>query len=210
MSESPSDLPIAVLISGGGTTLKNLLDQRAAGRLPIHPRLVISSKAGVAGLEYAHQAGIPSHVISRRGSASGQDHCEQVFSLCREHGVELVVMGGYLDHLLIPADYENRVVNIHPSLIPAFSGQGFYGLRVHRAVLEYGAKISGCTVHFVDNEFDHGPIIAQAACPVEDDDTPETLQARVFRHECELYPQAIAAIACGQVRVHNRRVTLQV
>lgn len=206
MSEARSALPIAVLISGGGTTLKNLLERQTAGELPISTRLVVSSKAGAAGLDYARQAGIPTHTVSRRQCASAHEHCQQVFALCRQHEVQLVVMGGYLEHLLIPEDFENRVVNIHPSLIPAFSGQGYYGLRVHRAVLDYGVKVSGCTVHFVDNEFDHGPIIAQRVCSVRSDDTAESLQARVFAEECELYPQAIAAIAQGRVQVQDRRV----
>ena len=98
-------------------------------------------------------------------------------------------MGGFLKHVLIPADFENRVVNIHPALIPAFCGQGFYGHRVHEAVLDAGAKMSGCTVHFVDNVYDHGPIILQRTVPVLDDDTPDTLAARVFAAECEAYPE---------------------
>ncbi len=123
-----------------------------------------------------------------------------------EHEVQLVVMGGYLDYLQIPASFTNRVVNIHPSLIPAFCGHGFYGLRVHQSVLDYGAKLSGCTAHFVDNQFDHGPIIAQRSCPVMHDDTAESLQGRVFQLECELYPESIQAIAEGRVQADGRNV----
>ena len=118
-------------------------------------------------------------------------------------------MGGYLEHLLIPDDYENRVVNIHPSLVPSFCGKGYYGLRVHQAVLDYGAKVSGCTVHFVDNQYDHGPIIAQRCCPVHADDTPQTLQARVFSLECDLYPQVLSWLAAGQIRIKGRRVFVE-
>jgi phosphoribosylglycinamide formyltransferase-1 len=118
-------------------------------------------------------------------------------------------MGGYLEHLLIPQDFRNRVVNIHPALIPAFCGKGFYGRAVHQAALAYGVKVSGCTVHFVDNEYDHGPIIAQKACPVFDIDTAESLQRRVAELECQLYPQVISAIARGQVSVDGRHVTVQ-
>jgi phosphoribosylglycinamide formyltransferase-1 len=202
-------LPIAVLISGGGTTLRNLLECHRQGELPVEFRLVISSRAQAAGLQYAHEAHIESHVISRRTSASPEAHSQAVFDLCRARGVQLVVMGGYLEHLLIPADFENRVINIHPGLIPAFCGQGFYGLRVHQAVLDYGAKLSGCTVHFVDNQFDHGPIIAQRACDVLPEDTAESLQARVFELECQLYPETIAAIAQGRVSISDRRVRVQ-
>jgi phosphoribosylglycinamide formyltransferase-1 len=120
--------------------------------------------------------------------------------------VKLVVMGGFIQHVLIPADFEHRVVNIHPSLIPAFCGKGYYGRHVHEAVLAYGAKLSGCTVHFVDNEYDHGPIVLQRAVPVLDADTPDSLAARVFAAECEAYPAAIRAIAVGEVEVVGRNV----
>jgi phosphoribosylglycinamide formyltransferase-1 len=115
-------------------------------------------------------------------------------------------MGGYLEFLKIPADFENRVTNIHPSLIPAFCGKGFYGERVHEAVIEMGVKLAGCTVHFVDNQFDHGPIIAQRACAVLDCDTPESIQRRVAELEFQLYPEAIDAIARRRVTVEGRKV----
>lgn len=202
-------LPIAVLISGGGTTLRNLLQQRDQDGLDVDFRLVISSKTSAGGLAYAQQHKIAAEVISKRRYNSPEAHSETVFALLRSRGVELVVMGGYLDYLLIPADFTNRVVNIHPSLIPAFCGHGFYGLRVHQAVLDYGAKLSGCTVHYVDNQFDHGPIISQRACPVLPDDTAESLQARVFQLECQLYPETIQAIAEGRVKADGRLVRVQ-
>lgn len=199
-------LPIAVLISGGGTTLRNLLEQFDQKRLNVDFRVVISSKAKAAGLAFAQQRNIANEVISKRGYSTPAEHSDAVFSLMRSRGVELVVMGGYLDYVLIPDDFTNRVVNIHPSLIPAFCGHGFYGLRVHQAVLDYGAKLSGCTVHYVDNQFDHGPIIAQRACPVMHDDTAESLQARVFQLECQLYPETIQAIAEGRVLANDRNI----
>lgn len=204
-----NDLPIAVLISGGGTTLRNLIQYQRAGQLPIDLQLVISSRESAKGLSHARETQAATHVISKRLSPSPEAHSHAIFDLCRAAGVQLVVMGGYLDHLLIPDDFCHRVVNIHPSLIPAFSGQGFYGLRVHQAALDYGVKLSGCTVHFVDNQFDHGPIIAQRTCPVKADDTAETLQSRVFQLECSLYPETIAAIAAGRVQVSNRRVIVR-
>ncbi|MEM8733304.1 MAG: phosphoribosylglycinamide formyltransferase [Planctomycetota bacterium] len=202
-------LPIAVLISGGGTTLRNLLAWQAAGNLDVDFRLVVSSRAGVGGLVYAEEAKIPTKVFAKRDFATAEEHSTTIFDACRNAGAELVVMGGYLEHLLIADDFANRVINIHPSLIPAFSGKGYYGMRVHRAVLEYGAKISGCTVHFVDDEFDHGPIVAQAPVPVLPEDTPERLQARVFEQECELLPQVLQSMAQGRVEVHGRCVEVK-
>ncbi len=197
---------LVVLISGGGTTLKNLLEKIAAGQLSAAIALVISSTSNAGGLTIAKQAGIPTQVIRRNELSTPEAHSEAVFGACRASGCQWVVMGGYLTHVLIPADFENRVLNIHPALIPAFCGKGFYGGRVHEAVLEYGAKISGCTVHFVDNQYDHGPIILQKVVPVLDDDTPETLAAHVFQAECEAYPEALRRLAGGRVVVEDRRV----
>ncbi len=202
------NLPIAVLISGGGTTLRNLLAVQQLGKLNVDFRLVISSRPDAQGLGFARQSKIETRVVSRKGMQP-TEHRDVIFELCRQFDVSLVVMGGYLEHLLIAHDFENRVINIHPSLIPAFCGKGFYGLRVHQAVIDYGAKVSGCTVHFVDNQFDHGPIIAQATCRVLDGDTPQSLQQRVFEEECRLYPQVVQAIASGCVSVAGRRVSVK-
>jgi phosphoribosylglycinamide formyltransferase-1 len=205
MSSTPL-LPIAVLISGGGTTLRNLIDKRRAALLPVDIRLVISSHPQARGLAYASEAGIPALVVERRSAATPEAFSEAVFGPCRAAGVRYVVMGGFLKHVLIPPDFENRVVNIHPALIPAFCGRGMYGLAVHQAALAYGVKITGCTVHFVDNEYDHGPILLQRAVDVLDDDTPETLQQRVFIAECAAYPDALKLLAEGRVQVVGRRV----
>lgn len=199
-------LTLAVLISGAGTTLRNLLSVIERGELDAEVRQVISSRSDAAGLEYARSAGIPHEVIRRRDFPNAEAHRDAVFERCRAAKADLVVMGGYLEHLLIPPDFENRVVNIHPSLIPAFCGKGFYGRRVHEAVLEYGAKISGCTVHFVDNDYDHGPIILQRSVAVLDDDTAESLAARVFAEECQALPEALRLYAEGRLRVEGRIV----
>lgn len=193
--QSASPLRIAVLISGGGTTLKNLIQKIAASQLDAKIELVISSSAKAKGLEFARDAGIPTMIVSPKDFASPEAFSEATFRPCRDAKVDLVVMGGYLKHVLIPADFENRVVNIHPALLPSFGGAGFYGLKVHQAVLESGARVSGCTIHFVDNQYDHGPIILQRTVPVLDDDTPETLAARVFTAECEAYPEALRLVA---------------
>jgi len=188
-------IPTAVLISGGGTTLKNLIDRQRQFGLPVDFRLVISSKASAGGLAFAHDASIPTRILAKRQFADGESHSQAVFEAIRQAGCELVVMGGYLEHLLIPPDFENRVINIHPSLIPSFCGQGMYGLRVHEAAIRFGVQVSGCTVHFVDNQYDQGPILLQRACPVLDGDTSESLQKRVFALECEALPDAIREIA---------------
>jgi len=207
MSKTTQPLPIAVLISGGGTTLRNLLEKIKAGELPIEIRLVISSSPDARGLQYAAEAGIPSLVVEKK-KASAAAFSEAVFDACRRADVKYVVMGGFLKHVLIPPDFENRVINIHPALIPAFCGKGMYGMRVHEAVLEYGVKLTGCTVHVVDNEYDHGPIILQQPVEVQPGDTPESLQARVFAAECEAYPQALRLLASGVVLVQGRRVSI--
>jgi phosphoribosylglycinamide formyltransferase 1 len=201
-------LPVAVFISGGGTTLRNLLEKIAEGRVDAQVRLVVSSTAKARGLQYAAEASIPALVVRHRDYATAEAYRDAVFQPCRDAGVRLVVMGGFLKHVLIPPDFENRVMNIHPGLIPAFCGQGYYGHHVHEAVLEYGAKVSGCTVHFADNHYDHGPIILQRTVPVLDDDTPDTLAARVFQQECEVYPEAIQYFAEGRLQVNGRRVTV--
>jgi phosphoribosylglycinamide formyltransferase-1 len=191
----PSPLRIAVLISGGGTTLRNLIEKIQAGTLAAEIRFVISSNPNAAGLRFAEAAKIPTLVVEKNKSLSAEAFSEAIFSPCREANVEYVVMGGFLKHVLIPPDFQNRVLNIHPALLPAFGGKGMYGLRVHEAVLAAGAKQSGCTVHFVDNEYDHGPILLQRQVDVLKGDTPESLQARVFAAECDAYPAALNLLA---------------
>jgi phosphoribosylglycinamide formyltransferase-1 len=201
---------IVVLISGGGTTLANLLAVKAAGTLDVEIPLVISSNGRARGLTVATDAGIATSVLERRAFADDAAYSRAVFDACRATGAAWVVMGGFLTYVPIPPDFENRVLNIHPALIPAFCGQGFYGHRVHEAVLTYGAKISGCTVHFVDNQYDHGPILLQRTVPVLDDDTPERLAARVFAAECEAYPEALRLLSAGRVLVEGRKVRIMV
>ena len=192
---SAQPLPLAVLISGGGTTLLNLIQKIRAGELAAEIRLVISSHPNAGGLQHADQAQIPWQIVSRRDFASTEAFSEAIFRSCQQATADLVVMGGFLKHVLLPSEWVGRVVNIHPSLIPAFCGHGFYGPTVHQAVLDYGCKFSGCTVHFVDNEYDHGPIILQKVVPVCDEDTAEVLATRVFEQECQAYPEALQLYA---------------
>lgn len=199
---------LAVLLSGSGTTLQNLLDRIAAGRLAAQVVTVVSSKPGALGLARAQQAGIPTAIVERKSCASVEEFSARIFQHCRHAGAELVCLAGFLQLIHVPEDYRLRVLNIHPSLMPAFCGQGFYGHHVHEAVLAYGAKVSGCTVHFADNQYDHGPIILQRPVPVSDEDTPDTLAARVFAEECDAYPEAIRLFAAGRLRVEGRRVCI--
>ena len=199
---------LAVLLSGNGTTLQNLIDRIADGRLDARIVQVISNVPDAFGLERARRAGLPTAVIDRRQAGSREEFSRRIFDLCRQADAQLVVMAGFLQLITVPDDFKNRVLNIHPALIPAFCGKGYYGHRVHEAVLEYGAKISGCTVHFADNEYDHGAIILQRAVTVLDNDTPDTLAARVFEQECEAYPEAIRLFGEGRLRLEGRRVTV--
>jgi phosphoribosylglycinamide formyltransferase 1 len=199
---------IAVLISGGGTTLKNLIQRISDGQLHAAVSLVIASSPKAGGLQFAREADIPNLVIEQKNFPDQDAFSREIFARCRAAAADLVVLGGFLKRLTIPEDFKDRVVNIHPALIPSFCGKGFYGHRVHEAVLEYGAKLSGCTVHFADNQYDHGPVILQKAVPVLDDDTPDTLAARVFEAECEAYPEAVELIAQGRVRIESRRVRI--
>jgi len=202
---APSPIRLGVLISGGGTTMLNFLEKIAAGELPAEIGLVIASRADCRGIERAHEAGLRCEIVSRKDYDSVEPFSDRIFELCREAKIDLVTFAGFLSLVHIPDDYRHRVMNIHPSLIPAFCGKSFYGHHVHEAVLERGAKVSGCTVHFADNEYDHGPIIVQEAVPVQDDDTPGSLAARVFEAECQAYPEAIRRFATGRLTVEGNR-----
>jgi formyltetrahydrofolate-dependent phosphoribosylglycinamide formyltransferase len=199
-------LRLAILISGSGTTLQNLLDRSADGRLPAQVVVVVSSRGDAFGLTRAARARVPAMSVERKSCASREEFSERVFEYCRMADADLVCLAGFLHLIPIPDDFAGRVLNIHPALIPAFCGKGFHGPHVHEAVVASGVKVSGCTVHFADNEYDQGPIILQRVVPVLDDDTPDTLAARVFEQECEAYPEAIRLFAEGRLRIEGRRV----
>ncbi len=198
---------LAVCVSGGGTTLQNLLDRIADGQLRAEVVQVIASKPGIGAIARSEKAGMPV-TVEPRGKRSLDEFGAAVFDPIRRSGADLVILGGFLNLLPIPTDYEDRVINIHPSLIPAFSGKGYHGRSVHQAVIDAGVKISGCTVHFADNTYDTGPIIFQIPVPVLNDDTPETLAARVFEAECEALPEAIELYAVGKLTIRKRRVII--
>lgn len=196
-------LNLAVLISGSGTTLVNIQRQIDAGALDARVKLVISSKPGTLGVERAQKLGVDVRVIERKFFSDTAAYSSANMEAIRAAGVDLVCLAGFLQFLQIPADFIGRVINIHPSLLPSFGGKGMYGHHVHEAVVKFGCKVSGCTVHFADNEYDHGPILAQRVCPVLHDDTADALAKRVFEQECIAYPEAIQALAQGRVFIRS-------
>ncbi len=183
----------AVLLSGSGRTLENLLFVIGRGGLNCAIRVVISSKPDVRGLQIAEDAGIPAFVVLRQDFASDREYSAAIYATIRPFDPELILLCGFLRKLVVPPALEGRILNIHPALLPesAAGGKGFYGDRVHAAVLASGATQSGATVHVVDNGYDTGPVVFRATVPVLPDDTPSTLAARVFTAECALYPAAI-------------------
>lgn len=206
-------LKLAVLVSGGGTNLQALIDQIEQNKLTgVKIEVVVSNKAGVYALTRAEQHGIPSEVIIKKDYADKEKFGEALLKLLESYQVDLVVLAGCL--LIIPEQvieaYRNRIINIHPALIPSFCGDGYYGLKVHEAVLDRGVKVTGATVHFVDEGTDTGPIILQKAVDVQPGDTPELLQQRVMEQaEWELLPQAVQLIADNRIVVENNIVTIK-
>jgi phosphoribosylglycinamide formyltransferase-1 len=195
---------LVALISGGGTTLQNLIDRIALGRLNATIAGVVSSRADALGIERAKKAGVPVEVAASRSTR----FADEVWLAVRAFAPDLVCFAGWLRLLPIPADFRHRVLNIHPALLPAFGGKGMYGRHVHEAVLASGAKVSGCTVHFADDTYDTGPMLVQKCVPVMEGDDAESLAARVFAAECEAYPEAIALLASGRVKVEGRRAVI--
>jgi len=189
-------LRLAVLLSGSGRTLENLLEAIDSGTLPATVAVVVSSRPDVRGVKIGERAGLPVRVMPPGGQGV-EAWSDALFAVCRQARADLVVLAGFLHLVKIPHDFAGRVINIHPSLLPAFGGQGFHGMKVHRAVLERGCTVSGCTVHLVDDEYDHGRVLLQEPVPVLPDDSPESLAARVFAAECRTLPEAIRRIAGG-------------
>jgi phosphoribosylglycinamide formyltransferase-1 len=199
-------LNLAVLLSGSGRSLENLQQAIAEGRLSARVAVVVSSKRDAYGLVRARQYGMDAVAVPRKEYADLEAFNAAINAVLARYAIDLVVLAGFLSLYQPSSALVGKVLNIHPALLPAFGGQGLYGDRVHRAVLAAGVKVTGCTVHFADAVYDHGPIILQAAVPVLDDDTVETLAARVFAVECTLYPQAIQLCAENRLRVEGGRV----
>ena len=203
----PFDRPIRLgaLVSGGGRTLLNLVRHITTGRLDAEVAVVLSSRVCL-GVDRARESGLTCHIVDRSQYSTTTSFSRVVFDHLRQSDVDLVFLAGFLSLIEIPDDFQFRVLNVHPALIPAFCGHGCYGDRVHAAVLERGVKVSGCTVHFADQQYDHGPIVLQKSVPVLDNDTVESLGARVFEAECEVCPEAVRLYAAGRLEITGRRV----
>lgn len=196
MAGAPPRIRLAVLASGSGRSLRNLLELSRDGRLPAVVDRVFASRAGIGALGHAEEFGVTSEVVKTADMSAAVDAARP----------DLVVMAGYLKPWAIPDRWVGKTINIHPSLLPLFGGKGFYGHFVHEAALASGMKVSGCTVHFVTPNYDDGPIVLQRTCPILDDDTPDTLAARVFAEELVALPEAIRLFAAGKIRISGRRV----
>jgi formyltetrahydrofolate-dependent phosphoribosylglycinamide formyltransferase len=208
VSPGAKTIRLGVLISGGGTTLVNINKSIEEGKLNAEIPIVISSRSTVKGVKRAKDAGLHVEIIRKKDFADIKQFSKKIEEALIEAKVDLVIQGGWLCLWEIPARYKSKVMNIHPALLPSFGGKGMWGHHVHEAVLNAGCKISGCTVHFCNNEYDSGPIIIQRTCPVKENDTPDTLAARVFEQECIAYPQAINLFARGRIIVEEGRAKI--
>lgn len=198
---------LGILLSGGGRTMVNIAEYIQRGDLNAEIVTVISSRSVVAGVARARQLGIEPHIVRKKDLPDVDEFSARLVGILDEARVDLVVQCGWLCLWRIPQHYQNKVMNIHPALLPAFGGQGMWGHHVHEAVLAAGCKISGCTVHLVTNEYDKGPIIVQRCCPVAPDDDADSLAARVFQQECAAYPEAIKLFAQGKLSVRSQKDT---
>ncbi|MFQ9952688.1 MAG: phosphoribosylglycinamide formyltransferase [Clostridium sp.] len=206
-------LNVTVLVSGGGTNLQALLDAQARGEIKdgrIH--CVISSKPDAYALQRAHHAGIDTEVIIRKEYATAEEYDKALVCLLKKHDTDLIVLAGFMTIIgkYVVESYPNRIINVHPALIPSFCGKGYYGLHVHRAALDAGVKVTGATVHLVNEVCDGGPILLQKAVEVKADDTPETLQRRVMEEaEWNLLPKAVSLFCQGKIQVQNGKAIIK-
>lgn len=212
MSEAPASgsrpLRVAVLLSGEGTSLENLCERIDAGELAARVVVVVSSRDDAGGLARARRRGIPALAVPRKRHPDVRAFNDALHAALADFEIDVVALLGFLSPFETRGRFDGRAINVHPALIPAFCGRGFYGHRVHEAVLASGVRWTGATVHFVDAEYDHGPIILQEPVPVEDADTPETLAARVQAVERRLVPEALRLFAAGRLRIEGRRVRI--
>jgi len=199
----------AVFASGNGSNFQALLDRKSSGGLAhVDFVLMVGNNSKAGAFDRAKSHGIETLHIAPSHFQTEEAYAERLLSALKNAGVELIALAGYMKKLpsSIVGEYRNRILNIHPGLLPAFGGKGMYGANVHKAVIDYGAKVSGVTVHFVDDEYDHGPVILQKAVPVLDTDDDQTLAARVLEAEHENYWRAVEALAAGKIRIEGRRV----
>jgi len=202
---------IAVFASGRGSNFQAILNAIDDGRLPAVVTLLVSNNSNAGAMELARSRNIPAIHLNQKQYSSAQLYEEQLLQLLTRYKVELIALAGYMKRIptVVIDRFRNRILNVHPALLPAFGGAGMYGIHVHEAVLASGVKVTGVTVHVVDEEYDKGPIVMQKCVDVLDDDTPESLAARVLPVEHELYPRAIAAFANKRVRIEGRKVWIQ-
>ncbi len=199
---------LAVLLSGTGRTLQNLVTKIEEGLLDARIEVVVSSRGDTYGLQRARDQGIPAVVVERKSYKDVKEFSNEITVQLNKHTVDLIIMAGFNCLYEIPDKYMGKVMNIHPALIPSFCGRDYWGERVHQAALDYGVKVSGCTVHFADNDYDNGPIILQRTVPVVEGDTPKSLAERVFEEECRAYPDAIRLFQQGRLKIKGRKVTI--
>jgi len=205
--ETMAKIKIAALISGGGRTVLNIAEEINAGRLDAELAVVIASRQ-CKGIDRCREAGMEVRLAEFKEAPDTQTYSDTIAAILDEANVDLVILAGFLSLWRIPERYSGRVMNIHPALLPGFGGKGMYGHHVHQAVLDRGCKVSGCTVHFVDNEYDSGPIIVQKCVPVYDTDSPDDLADRVFQQECKAYPEAISMFAGGKLTIDGQTVRI--
>jgi len=203
MMKKVDNLRLGILLSGGGRTMVNIAECIERGEIEANIAVVISSRGAVAGVKRAQNLGIEPHIVRTKDYPDVETFSARIGDLLDQAEADLVLQCGWLCLWRIPPRYENRVMNIHPALLPSFGGKGMWGHHIHEAVLKRGCKISGCTVHFANNEYDAGPIIVQRCCAVQEGDDADTLAARVFEQECLAYPQAIRLYAQNRLRIRN-------
>jgi len=209
MNNENRKIRLGILLSGGGRTMVNLAEAMARGALEAEIAVVVSSRTAVGGVERARGLGFEPHIIRVKDHPNLAEFSTRIEAVLEEAQVDLVLLCGWLCRWQIPLQYENKVMNIHPALLPSFGGKGMWGRHVHEGVLRRGCKVSGCTVHFVTNAYDAGPIILQRVCVVEEGDDAETLAARVFEQECAAYPEAVRLFAEGRLEVKDGRVHIK-
>lgn len=202
-------IQLGVLISGGGTTLVNIHDKITGGQLEARIRCVVSSSKRAAGVDKARQLGYPVHVIGRKKYPDDDTYSAAINTVLAQYTIDLVVLAGFLKKYLPAEQFSTACINIHPALIPAFCGYGYYGMRVHEAVWQKGCRVSGCTVHLVTPEYDAGPIIIQKAVALKSKDSPEAIRAKVFALECQAMPEAIALFQQGRIRFEGTRAVIE-
>ena len=202
---------IAVFASGRGSNFNAILNAVTEGRLPARVSLLVSNNSNAGAMELARSRNIPAVHVSQRQFSSEDEYGERLLALLTQYHVDLIALAGYMKRVPVKVieRFRNKIVNIHPALLPDFGGEGMFGIHVHEAVIAAGAKVSGATVHIVDEEYDHGVIVLQKTVDISPNDTPETLAAKVLKIEHEIYPQALAAFAAGRVHIEGRRAWIE-